>query len=319
MQVWNGLPEKASLKGCCIALGNFDGVHLGHQSLINSMVQKAEISGGKAVVITFNPHPVEVLEGRSPGLLTTPKQKVRLIASLGVEHLFLLPFTKELAVLEPDTFVKDILWFCYRPRLITVGFNFTFGNKGLGTPKLLRKLGEKFNFKVDVVPPVTHKGVTVSSTTIRNALENGNITLAKDLLGYWPTFSGKVVAGDQRGRKLGFPTANVEVLPQMKIPAYGVYACFAKVNGMKQKAMVNIGRRPTFGSALPATIEAHLIDFEDNLYGQEIELEFRAYLRPEQKFPSVEELKAQLSKDKEMARQILLGDRDLIFFGNRQA
>ncbi|OIQ56186.1 bifunctional riboflavin kinase/FAD synthetase [Neomoorella thermoacetica] len=309
MQVWQGLPAERAMNGCNLALGNFDGVHRGHQHLIGSVVQKSRSGGGEGVVITFVPHPARVLEGSPPGLLTTTKRKIELIGQLGIDHLFLLPFTPSLAALEPEAFVREILWAHFHPSLVAVGFNFTFGHRGAGTPALLRRLGKELGFKVEVMGPVTLRGLTVSSTAIRNALENGDIGLARDLLGYWPVLAGRVVAGDQRGRQLGFPTANLAVPPELKLPAYGVYACLASFRGRKWQAVVNIGRRPTFGSALPATIEAHLLDFSGNLYNEEMELEFRAFLRQERKFASPGELKAQMEADREQARNILGGHR----------
>ncbi|MDK2815471.1 MAG: riboflavin kinase / adenylyltransferase [Moorella sp. (in: firmicutes)] len=306
MQVRQGIPEGEIARGCYLALGNFDGVHRGHQQLIGNIVQKARTEGKLAVVITFSPHPVQVLGDNPPGLLTTRARKEKLIAALGVDFLFILPFTRELAQLPPETFVQDILWPHFQPRLVAVGFNFTFGHRGAGTPALLHRLGEELGFKVEVMAPVTYKGLTVSSTAIRNALDRGDILLARKLLGYWPVLAGTVVGGDRRGRELGFPTANLAVPPEIKLPVWGVYACLARFQGQVHRAVVNIGRRPTFGPALPATIEAHLLDFEGNLYGQELELELRAYLRPERKFASIRELVAQLQEDCARARELPL-------------
>ncbi|QGP93270.1 Riboflavin biosynthesis protein RibF [Neomoorella glycerini] len=308
MQVWQGMPEGEIARGCYLALGNFDGVHRGHQHLIGSIVQQARTRGKPAVVITFAPHPAQVLSDNPPGLLTTRTRKEKLIAALGVDFLFILPFTRELAQLPPETFVRDILWPHFQPRLVAVGFNFTFGHRGAGTPALLRRLGEELGFKVEVMAPVTCCGLTVSSSAIRNALDQGDISLARNLLGYWPVLAGTVVGGDRRGRELGFPTANLAVPPDVKLPAWGVYACLARFQDQVRQAVVNIGRRPTFGPALPATIEAHLLDFEGNLYGQEVELELRAFLRPERKFATLGELVAQLQEDSARAREFLSGD-----------
>ncbi|WP_406678425.1 bifunctional riboflavin kinase/FAD synthetase [Moorella sp. ACPs] len=305
MQVRQGMPEGETARGCYLALGNFDGVHRGHQQLIGSVVQKARKAGKPAVVITFSPHPAQVLDNDPPGLLTTTARKEKLIAALGVDFLFILPFNRELAQLPPETFVQDILWPHFQPRLVAVGFNFTFGHRGAGTPALLHRLGEELGFKVEVMAPVTYAGLTVSSTAIRNALDRGEIQLARNLLGYWPVLAGTVVGGDRRGRELGFPTANLAVPPEVKLPAWGVYACLARFQDQVRQAVVNIGRRPTFGTDLPATIEAHLLDFEGDLYGRELELELRAYLRPERQFAAPRELVAQMQEDCARARAFL--------------
>ncbi|MGI9860357.1 bifunctional riboflavin kinase/FAD synthetase [Moorella naiadis] len=308
MQVWQGLPRGLATSGCYLALGNFDGVHRGHQHLISTIVQRARSGEGPAIVITFTPHPSRVLGGNPPGLLTTTERKIELIARLGVDHLFLLPFTKEMAALDPEVFSREILWFHFHPRLVGVGFNFTFGYRGAGTPALLRRLGAELGFNVLVMAPVTHRGLIVSSTAVRNALGQGDITLARELLGYWPVLAGRVVPGEQRGRRLGFPTANLALPPELQLPAYGVYACFASCRGKSHGAVVNIGRRPTFGPSLPATIEAHLLDFSGDLYHQDLALEFRAFLRPERKFTSPGELKNQMEVDRDQARLILAGE-----------
>lgn len=312
MRVLQGMPEGKIVRDCCLALGNFDGVHRGHQQLISSVVQKARSCGQSAVVITFSPHPSQVLEATHPGLLTSTTRKVKLIAGLGVDFLFIIPFTKELAALDPEIFVRTILWSHFQPRMVAVGFNFTFGHRGAGTPALLQRLGKELGFKVEVMAPVTYKGLTVSSTVIRNALEQGDISLARSLLGYWPVLEGTVVAGDQRGRQLGFPTANLSVSPEIKLPACGVYASLAHIQDQVLEAVVNIGRRPTFGTSISTTIEAHIMDFEGNLYGQEVELEIRAFLRPERKFSSFRELIAKVEEDKNKARLLLAGGGSLL-------
>ncbi|MEW8958041.1 Bifunctional riboflavin kinase/FMN adenylyltransferase [Moorella humiferrea] len=305
MRVIEGFPEVDGLRDGYLALGNFDGVHRGHRQLIGSVVSRAREAGRPAVVITFFPHPAQILEEEPPGLLTPKARKEKLIAALGVDFLVVLPFNRELARLPASAFVREILWPYFQPRLVAVGFNFTFGYQGTGTPDLLHRLGEELGFKVEVMEPVTHKGVTVSSTAIRNALDRGDILMAKELLGYWPVLSGNVVGGDRRGRELGFPTANLAVPPEVKLPAKGVYACLARFQERAYKAVVNIGRRPTFGHNLPPTVEAHLLDFRGDIYGCELELELRAFLRPERRFTNAGELVAQMEADCTRARAIL--------------
>jgi riboflavin kinase/FMN adenylyltransferase len=193
--------------------------------------------------------------------------------------------------------------------MVAVGFNYSFGYRGSGRPALLQSLGEELGYKLEVMAPVTYKGITVSSTVIRNALGQGDVELARTLLGYWPLLDGKVVAGDQRGRQLGFPTANLAIPAEMLLPAWGVYACLARIQrGQVWEAVVNIGRRPTVAPDLPITVEAHLIDFKGDLYGQEMELELRAFLRPERKFNSRKELIANIEEDKNKTRFLLAGN-----------
>lgn len=309
MKVQYGLQGTDILKGCCIALGNFDGVHRGHQELICVTVNRARKKGSPAVVVTFDPHPALVLTPDDPpGLLTTKEQKIELIAGLGADFLYFLPFDSDLASLTPEDFVRQILWSYFRPSLVTVGFNYTFGRGGRGNPSLLAALGRELGFEVEVIPPVKVGEHLVSSTAIREALAAGDVALAREFLGYWPTLVGYVVSGEGRGRLLGFPTANVAVDPEVRLPAYGVYACRVKLpNGSWQAGIVNIGKRPTFGSSLIPTVEVHLLDFSGHLYGKKLKVELRYFLRPEKSFASSHELIEQIEDDIRKVRQILKG------------
>ncbi|WP_231967954.1 bifunctional riboflavin kinase/FAD synthetase [Thermanaeromonas toyohensis] len=304
-----GLQGTDAVKGCCVALGNFDGVHRGHQELIHATVKKAQEKGCPAVVVTFDPHPALVLTPDDPpGLLTTKEQKMELIAGLGVDFLYFLPFDLNLASLTPEAFVRQILWTYFYPSLVVVGFNYTFGRGGRGNPYLLAALGRELGFEVEVIPPVKVRDHLVSSTAIREALAAGDVALAREFLGYWPTLVGYVVSGEGRGRLLGFPTANIAVEPEVRLPAYGVYACRVKLpNGSWQAGIVNIGKRPTFGSNLVPTVEVHLLDFSGYLYGEKLKLELRYFLRPEKSFASSHELIEQIGADIRRARQILKG------------
>lgn len=305
MQVIHGIPQGEMVRNSCLAMGNFDGVHRGHRQLIGRIVKRASTGKGKSVVITFSPHPSRVLGGNYPALLTTDDRKTSLIGELGVDYLVFMPFTTELAALEPASFVRDVLWSYFKPEVVAVGFNFTFGCWGSGTPELLQAMGKEMGFDVLIMPPVTYRGVVVSSTAIRNVLDKGEIPLAGALLGYWPVLEGIVIAGDQRGRRLGFPTANLSLPAEVKLPRSGVYACFAKVREHTYRAVVNIGHRPTVGDDLPAAVEAHIIDFEGDLYNREITLELRSFLRPEQRFNDFHELVEKVKEDKLRAQEIL--------------
>ncbi|MCG0277266.1 MAG: bifunctional riboflavin kinase/FAD synthetase [Thermanaeromonas sp.] len=307
MRVRYGLEGTSELKGCCVALGNFDGVHRGHQKLIRTTVEKARQKGCPSVVITFDPHPALVLNpGEPPGLLTTKEQKIELIAGLGADFLYFLTFDLKLASLTPEAFVHQILWPYFCPSLVTVGFNYTFGRGGRGNPSLLSALGRELGFEVEVIPPVKLGERIVSSTAIREALAQGDVLLAKELLGYWPTLIGRVVSGEGRGRLLGFPTANIAVAPEVMLPAYGVYACRVGLpNGCWREGIVNIGKRPTFGPNLMPTVEVYLLDFSGSLYGEKLKVELRYFLRPEKAFASSDDLVEQIKIDIRRARQVL--------------
>ncbi|KKM11901.1 hypothetical protein SY88_06270 [Clostridiales bacterium PH28_bin88] len=291
--------------GAVIALGNFDGVHRGHHTIISRTVSMARELGTKSMVLTFEPHPLQVLKGdEGPKLLTVGRRKAVLLENLGLDILFFCPFTTNLALITPEEFIKTILVAVLRPKSVFVGFNYTFGRGGVGTPELLRVKGRELGFDVTVVPPVLHEGIPISSSTIREALQSGAVSKARDLLGYWPVIEGRVVGGHGRGRQIGFPTANVEVAPEMLLPAEGVYAGRVQAEGQIRTGLINIGRCPTFGSGSTANVEVHLLDFKGNLYGKEIVVELRARLRDERKFMSVNELIAQIRRDIEVALNI---------------
>ncbi|MDN5346693.1 MAG: riboflavin kinase / adenylyltransferase [Clostridia bacterium] len=306
MQIWDFSWQEIA-EHCYLALGNFDGVHLGHQELIRRVVEGARKAAADSLAVTFDPHPAAVLQPAvNPGLLTTRKQKLRLMEAMGVDGVCFLPFTPKLAALSPEAFVEEILWPYFRPRMVVVGFNFTFGYRGMGTPAFLQQLGSRFGFEVQVVPPVKVAGKVVSSTAIRASLEKGDVATASLLLGRWPALEGTVTGGDCRGRHLGFPTANLRIADDIKLPKYGVYACRVHMpGGAKLPGLVNIGCRPTFGINLPATVEVHILNFDGNLYGTELEIELCAFLRQERRFGSESELRRQINNDIIRARKIL--------------
>lgn len=288
-----------------LALGNFDGVHKGHQSLIRSLVEKASINGGQAVAFIFEPHPAQVLRPEhAPRLLITPERKAKLLEKMGLDVLIYTPFTLEIAAWSPDQFVNQILLDALQVREIFVGFNYTFGHRGAGTPELLQQIGEKRGFGVNIIAPVKYEGETVSSSLVRKYLEKGDITTAYQLLGYHPVLEGVVVEGEHRGSAIGFPTANVGVDTIYSVPGKGVYAARADVNGKNYHCVVNIGSKPTFHNEYPISIEAHLMDFRGDIYGHQICLSFIEKLRDEQRFGSLEELIAQISQDRDKAFEI---------------
>lgn len=290
-----------------VALGNFDGVHLGHQRLINNMIHEARRSQGAAVVVTFHPHPLKVLQpDKAPKLLTTLERKIELIRGLEADALLLLPFTTEFAKLTPQEFVQDILSEQLKSKKVFIGFNFNFGYRGAGNPELLREMGKENGFDVEVLDPITIDETVVSSTEVRQALEQGDILKARSFLGYWPIVEGIVVTGDQRGRKIGFPTANLEIIQDLTIPGRGVYVAKVKVDGKWHNAVVNIGTKPTFSQQELWNIEAHILDFEQSIYGQWLEINLIQKLRDERKFNSVNELINQINLDVAQARNCQL-------------
>jgi riboflavin kinase/FMN adenylyltransferase len=300
-------PERPS----CLTIGAFDGVHRGHQALIGEMVTRAQASAKAAVVLTFFPHPSVVLRGRRPSFyLTTPEEKAEALLALRVDALVTHPFSLEVAAIRAADFV-DRLVAHTRLSELWCGEDFALGHNREGTVEFLRAEGQRKGFEVVVVPPTLIDGEVISSTRIRQTLRDGAVEQAARYLGRPFRLAGQVVEGAKRGRQLGIPTANLAIWDEHAVPAVGVYACRAAAGGTHRpdgqvQAVVNIGFRPTFegGEARPV-VEAHLLDFTGDLYGQTLQLEFAARLRPEQKFPGVEALLAQIRQDIVQARQIL--------------
>lgn len=305
MRIVRGLetfpPEAA---GGVVALGAFDGVHLGHRKILGVAVERACALGSSSLVCTFDPRPVEILQpARAPLPITTLEERLELIAGAGIDVTVVLSFTPELAVVEPEAFIEDVMLARLRAREIVVGFNHRFGRRARGDSAMLEALAGRMGFRAHVVPPLSVEGDPVSSTEIRSALQRGDVEYANRLLGREYSLAGEVVRGAGRGRTLGFPTANVrpERLPLVPL---GVYACRAAVGGAVHRAVVNLGRQPTFGENEVA-IEAHLFDFEGELYRKRIALSLVRRLREERKFPSVDALRRQIAADTAEARRIL--------------
>lgn len=299
---WQGL--KGKYRRVVVGLGNFDGVHTGHRKLIGSLVERARQVEGTAVVFTFDPHPLAVLNpGEAPPLILSPGIKRSIFAGLGVSVLILVPFTPEFARMSPEEFVDTVLYRHLGVHTVYVGYNYTFGHRGRGTPELLQKMGRELGFAVEVVSPVTVDGQPVSSTLIRSLLADGDIAGARKFLGYCPVVEGEVVYGERRGNQLGFPTANLEVDPGILVPANGVYSVKARVDGDTYLGVANIGVKPTFhGGGYTRTIEVHLLDFTGDLYGLHLEVYFIRRLREEKRFPSVGALVDQIRRDINQAR-----------------
>jgi riboflavin kinase/FMN adenylyltransferase len=284
-----------------VALGIFDGVHLGHRAILGTAITRAREAGLEAVACTFEPHPMEVLQpDRAPRPITTLADRLVLIGEAGVDAAVVLAFTRELAAVEPEAFVKDVLLERLRAREIVVGYNHRFGRGARGDARLLEDLATRAGFRAHVVPPMTVDGAAVSSSEIRSSLQRGDVVAAARSLGRPYAIAGTVTSGAGRGRTLGFPTANVESDRPLLV-SRGVYWGRVHVDQGQHSAVVNVGVRPTFGETTLA-VEAHLLDFTGDLYGRHVRLDFLDRLRDEMRFPSVEDLKAQVFRDIAAAR-----------------
>jgi len=299
---------KAGIEPIYLALGNFDGLHKGHQKLINETVAAARNGNGIAAAFVFEPHPIKVLfPERAPKLLVTTQHKAELMEKLGLDLLIYNSFTLAISKCSPEEFVQNILVDKLNIKQAFAGFNYTFGHRGAGTPELLQELGKKHGFGVKVIPPVEVDSQVVSSSLIRKALDGGDIKRARAMLGYDPMLEGQVIEGERRGRTIGFPTANLAVSNELNVPGKGVYAARAQIKDRIFQAVVNIGSKPTFHEEYPISIEAHLIDFHDDIYGETMRLYFIDKIRDERRFNNVEELVGQISKDRDRAKQIASG------------
>jgi riboflavin kinase / FMN adenylyltransferase len=300
------LEELNLQKPAFVTVGVFDGVHRGHQSLIGGMAEAAHAAGNAAVVVTFHPHPAEVLRGHRPSFyLNRPEEKAALIGALGVDWVVTHPFNLEVSQISAAAFVDRLIAHANMTEL-WAGHDFALGHNREGTIAFLQALGEAQGFRVRVVEPYRDGGEIVSSSAVRAALGEGQVERAAEYLGRLYSLSGKVVEGARRGRTIGVPTANIEIWQEQAYPAFGVYACWAWVDGERRPAATNIGVRPTFEETGLPTIEAHLIDYNGDLYGREMRLEFAARLRAELKFDGIEALVAQIKADVEQTRRLLV-------------
>ena len=301
MEVLYGCPELRASEKHFVALGTFDGVHIGHEKIMRAMVYEAHRARGKSIVYTFSNHPRNFLKPERPiKLLTSQESKTRLIENLGVDILVYHEFDERLAHMEPLPFVRDILVACFRPHKVFVGYNYTFGFKGKGTPEVLEELGREFGFTVEIMPPVCFNQDPVSSSRIRKLLEAGEIEAAAKYLGRLPEIRGQVIPGNGIGRRMGFPTANLLISEEMLLPFPGVYFGLVMIQDPREEkpyeAVINIGSRPTVGGT-NLSFEVHLLRFDRDLYGKSLTVVFRKRLRDEIKFHGLEELKQQIAKD----------------------
>lgn len=279
-----------------IALGNFDGLHMGHQSLILNMILKSQELGIKPSVLLFENHTKKTLEGKGPKLLTPLEQKYSILEKLGVEIIYTMVFNEQIMKLTSEEFVKEILVDKLNIQAVIIGTDYRFGHKASGDAKRLTELGNKFGFLVNIVDPVYIDSNKVSSTSIRELLSSGDLDKAKLLLGREYSILGKVVTGKKIGNSIGYPTANIELLYNSIIPKRGVYSTKTIVDGKTYLSATSVGFNPTFNED-SLKIESHILDFNGDLYGKVIEIVFVKYLREELKFKSIEDLKNQIDKD----------------------
>ena len=295
-------------RGSVVTVGTFDGVHLGHRGLIARTIEKAEELDAESIALTWDRHPAETLRpDKVPPLLSTPERKSELLEDTGVDGVALLPFDKELSLMSAEDFVRDVLVRGLGTRSVLVGHDWRFGHKARGDVPLLTDLGRELGFEVEGVDLQTVAGEPVTSSRARKAVTAGDMELARVLLGRPFDVDGVVVRGASRGKGLGYPTANLDVEVVIARPPIGIYAGVARVGDRRVAAAISIGVSPTFGGEAgksPVTIEAYLLDFDDEIYDQTVRLEFWKRLRDELKFDSVEALVAQMDEDVALTREL---------------
>ncbi len=279
-----------------VALGNFDGIHIGHKALIKSTIDKGKQKGLIPSVFTFNDHTSKLLNKNLTGFLLSKSRKEEILKQIGVKLLYKIDFNEIIRHLCPEDFVKEILVNKINAKLVVVGFNYRFGYKGMGNAETLKKLGKKYNFDVDVIEPVVIDGDVVSSSLIRQLITKGHIEKANKMLGRNFTVEGSVIQGKSIGKTLGFPTANLELDCNYVIPKFGVYKTSTYYMGIKHRSITNVGYNPTFKSN-NVNIETHILNYEGDLYNKQIKIFFENFIREEMKFKDKDSLVYQIKKD----------------------
>ena len=305
MKVFHSL-DQFNGKNPVLTIGTFDGVHLGHQVILKRLSEIAREINGEVTLLTFHPHPRQILypEQKDLLLLTTQKEKIILLERFGVDNLVFQPFSYEFSRLSYDDFVKQIIVEGIHAKKVVIGYDHHFGHNREGGLKQLALLSGIYHFEVEEIPEQDIDYAAISSSRVRKALMAGDLQSANHLLGHLYSIEGKVVKGKQLGRTLGFPTANLETASDKLIPMNGIYAVTTSIKGISYKAMLSIGHRPTFDNGAKS-VEVNVIDFNDDLYGQEIAISLHYYLRPEKKFDTKEELIEQMKQDKKQTLQLL--------------
>lgn len=308
MKIYNNFSDFVKVPNAIVTIGTFDGVHLGHQAILKDMVKTAKEIGGETVVITFYPHPRQVLNINAANLrfITTQEEKLQLLEKSGVDNVVVVNFTKEFSRVSSEDFIRDYIIEHINPVKLVIGYDHHFGNNRMGDFSLLSEMQNKYNFKVQRIEAHDVENIAVSSTKIRHSLQQGDVNRANALLGYQFSYIGKVVSGNKIGREIGYRTANIEVEKEFRlIETSGVYATYVDYEGKEYKSMTYIGKKPTINNDEIENIEVHLFDFEGDLYDKEIKVRFVARVRGEQKFESLDALKKQLQIDEKNIREIL--------------
>ncbi|HEV7470732.1 MAG: riboflavin kinase [Amycolatopsis sp.] len=309
MQRWRGLEAVPSGWGrSVVTVGVFDGVHRGHQQLISRAVSRARERDLPSVVVTFDPHPAELVRpGSHPAALTSLSRRAELVAEAGADAFCVIPFTPELSRMQPAEFAHEVLVDRLHAAVVVVGSNFTFGHRAAGDLDTLRKLGERFGFEVDgldLIIDSDHGGITFSSTYVRSCIDAGDVDAAAAALGRPHRIDGVVVHGDRRGRELGFPTANIATTPYAALPADGVYAGWFLIGDRRLPSAISVGTNPTFSGRV-RTVEAYVLDVDEDFYGHEVSVEFAHRLRGQERFDGIEPLIAQMTDDVKNTRTLL--------------
>jgi riboflavin kinase / FMN adenylyltransferase len=309
MRIHRDLTQLPAFQRAVITIGTFDGVHTGHRQIIRQLQQVAQACQGETVIITFDPHPREVLQPGSNKvrLLTTLEEKTALLAAQGIDHLVVVPFTREFSDLSAREYLESFLIERFKPHTIIIGYDHRFGHNREGGLELLEAEQSRYGFQLVEIPQQVVHDLTVSSTKIRKSLQEGDIQLANELLGYRYFLEGQVVHGDKIGRQLGYPTANMQLPDERKlVPAEGIYAITAQLRNSNDtlKGVMSIGTRPTF-NGVDMRLEAHIFDFSGDIYGQLLKVELVSYLRGNLKFDNIEALIKQMDKDSLKAKEIL--------------
>ncbi len=306
MQRWRGLDGIPYGWGrCVVTIGVFDGVHRGHQEIIGRAVERARDTGLPSVVLTFDPHPSEVVRpGSHPPVLTSGRRKAEIFTAMGVDVLCVLPFTLEFSRLGPAEFVHEALVERLHSAAVVVGENFRFGHRAAGDVEMLRSLGTNFGFTAEGVPLLRDDDVTISSTYVRACVDAGEVRQAAIALGRDHRLDGIVIRGDGRGRQLGYPTANVHTEPYAAVPADGVYAGRVVLGDRRMPAAISVGTKPTFEGRERA-VEPYVLDFDEDIYGDEIGVEFTTRLRGQERYDRIEDLVAEIDQDVQRTRELL--------------
>jgi riboflavin kinase / FMN adenylyltransferase len=302
MKIFESLDINEKFTNPVLTIGNYDGIHIGHQRIIEKVAQKALEVSGTPMLMTFNPHPLSVLKPDTYTRLITPLHlKKKLIEASGIEVMFIVPFDIQFQGLTPEMFIRDILVDRLAVKAVFVGYDFKFGKGGSGNVKMLKKFADTYGFHFEIIDAITMDGERIGSNTIRKLILDGNVEKATKFLGRPHMIEGVVVKGENRGKWMGFPTINLDTFFEL-VPKNGVYVTEVELRGRRKPAVTNIGFNPTFGGK-KFLMETHILDFSGNLYGKEVVIYFHKRIRDEMKFKNIDELKERIAKDAALARE----------------